>query len=239
MLLSHRHPRSHPARSSARDSPRRHRCRAHGSRPARGRVRRLAVHALGCESRRDGRDDHHLGVAGRGSGRWREGSRTGSAGSFSSTMKVGSNGLAFSACMRSHGVPNFPDPNGTGRDHVRLERRHRPELAPVPVGPEDAARSCCPNGGAPSPAQHAKAQAAMLRYSACMRSHGVPKFPDPNFSGGRISLSIDSKERASTRNRLSSRRPRRPARANLPGKLGETRTASAGGGKTLGSVGGG
>ena len=25
---------------------------------------------------------------------------------------------------------------------------------------------------------------AMLAFAACMRTHGVPDFPDPNFSGG-------------------------------------------------------
>jgi hypothetical protein len=48
-----------------------------------------------------------------------------------------------------------------------------------------------PNGGQPpSPAQQAKMQAQALKFSACMRSHGVPKFPDPQFSSGRASLQI-------------------------------------------------
>ncbi len=41
-----------------------------------------------------------------------------------------------------------------------------------------------PNGGQPSPQQRAKMQAALLAFSACMRSHGLPDFPDPTFPTG-------------------------------------------------------
>jgi hypothetical protein len=30
-------------------------------------------------------------------------------------------------------------------------------------------------------------------FSACMRAHGVPNFPDPKFSGGMTQISIDAK----------------------------------------------
>jgi hypothetical protein len=44
-------------------------------------------------------------------------------------------------------------------------------------------------GGAPSPAQQAEAQVAQLKFSRCMRSHGVPNFPDPpSASGGGFGL---------------------------------------------------
>jgi hypothetical protein len=32
---------------------------------------------------------------------------------------------------------------------------------------------------------------AALQYSSCMRSHGVKNFPDPQVSGGRVSMKID------------------------------------------------
>jgi hypothetical protein len=34
-------------------------------------------------------------------------------------------------------------------------------------------------GSQPSPAQRAGAEVAQLKFSRCMRSHGVPSFPDP------------------------------------------------------------
>jgi hypothetical protein len=39
-------------------------------------------------------------------------------------------------------------------------------------------------GGAPSPAQQAGAQVTQLKFSRCMRSHGVPNFPDPSSASG-------------------------------------------------------
>jgi hypothetical protein len=44
-------------------------------------------------------------------------------------------------------------------------------------------------GGAPSPAQRAGAQVVQLKFSRCMRSHGVPNYPDPpSASGGGFGL---------------------------------------------------
>jgi len=68
-----------------------------------------------------------------------------------------------------------------------------------PSSPQfQAAQKTCqkllPNGGKANPADQAKAQAQMLKFSACMRAHGVRNFPDPKFEGGgRSSLKIDSK----------------------------------------------
>src|SRR5258705_6200528 len=36
-------------------------------------------------------------------------------------------------------------------------------------------------------------QDSVYRFSACMRSHGVPNFPDPQVSGRGLSLTIDSR----------------------------------------------
>jgi hypothetical protein len=46
-------------------------------------------------------------------------------------------------------------------------------------------------GVAPSPAQRAEGQVAGLLFSRCMRSHGVPDFPDPpSASGGAIRIAF-------------------------------------------------
>jgi hypothetical protein len=45
-----------------------------------------------------------------------------------------------------------------------------------------------PNGGVPSPAEQAKLQESALKFSQCMRTHGVPKFPDPTFTGNAVQL---------------------------------------------------
>ena len=150
-------------------------------------------------------------------------------------MQLGGSGIAFSACMRSHGVPNFPDPNAAGAITFGSSDGVDPS-SPRFQSAQTSCQRLLPHDGVPTPAQQAKAQAAMLRYSACMRSHGVPKFPDPSFSGSRISLKIDPG------NGIDPQSPRFQAAqkacvADMPGKLGVAKVAGAVGGKTLGSGG--
>jgi hypothetical protein len=40
-------------------------------------------------------------------------------------------------------------------------------------------------------------QAQALRFARCMRSHGVPDFPDPSFTGGAIGIGIPQSVRNS------------------------------------------
>ena len=44
-----------------------------------------------------------------------------------------------------------------------------------------------PNGGHPQPLSATQREAA-LRFSQCMRSHGISAFPDPSFSGARVQM---------------------------------------------------
>jgi hypothetical protein len=98
------------------------------------------------------------------------------------------NALKFSACMRANGVPNFPDPNSQGVIQFSGIDTSSPAF-------QSAQKKCAKyrgKGGSPSPAQQAQMQAQALKFSACMRTHGVPKFPDPQFSGGGVRISIGS-----------------------------------------------
>jgi hypothetical protein len=111
-----------------------------------------------------------------------------------STGKSKADALAsYSACMRSHGVPKFPDPKPSGGG---MQLTIGPGHGIDPSSPQfQAAQKACekllPGGkGSASPAMQAKAQAQMLKFSACMRAHGLPDFPDPKFSGGGIQMSI-------------------------------------------------
>jgi hypothetical protein len=110
-----------------------------------------------------------------------------SGGSGSSASK----GLAFSSCMRSHGVPNFPDPNSQGQIDIGSSDGINPQSSQFQSA-QQACQKLMPNGGTPSPAQQAQALAAALKFSECMRSHGISDFPDPNAQGGRISLKINA-----------------------------------------------
>ena len=94
--------------------------------------------------------------------------------------------------MRSHGVPNFPDPPQSFNGKF-------PGSSPQQLGVSEsrirAATGACQNllpavqGQAPLTAQD---QQDYLRAAACMRSHGITNFPDPVFSGGGVSFTIPS-----------------------------------------------
>ena len=91
--------------------------------------------------------------------------------------------LAFSQCMRAHGVPDFPDPQRFAGGNVKLTIH---QLAP----PQAALNACSPllptNGGSDSQetAQQQRTRLADgLSFARCMRSHGVARFPDPTAQG--------------------------------------------------------
>ena len=87
--------------------------------------------------------------------------------------------------MRSHGVPNYPDPNSRGV----LVKESLQQLGVSSSRFQSASSECnhlLPNGGSGlNPAEVQQARAQGLQFSECVRSHGVPNFPDPG-SDGRI-----------------------------------------------------
>jgi hypothetical protein len=130
-----------------------------------------------------------LGLAACGSSRPNTGGATTSQGNSAADQ---AKALAFARCMRSHGVSNFPDPGGSGGG-LRLQVQKTPNSTsvngvevngPVFQSAMTACRSYLPNGGHPTAAQTAKAKAQALAMSRCMRTHGVPNFPDPQFPSG-------------------------------------------------------
>lgn len=100
------------------------------------------------------------------------GSSPGAGGSQSSQL------LAFAQCMRSHGVPTFPDPSSD------LKFPSAQQLG-VSGSRYQAAEGACqhllPNGGrGPNQAEEQQQLSGMREISRCMRSHGVPNWPDPS-----------------------------------------------------------
>jgi hypothetical protein len=108
----------------------------------------------------------------------------GGASSTGSTPAAGSTTyqkmVAYSQCMRAHGVPDFPDPgsNGVFAVHGNLGVSRS-----TMTSAQNACRHLAPKGGRISAAQRAQAVSQGLKFSRCMRSHGEPKFPDPNSQG--------------------------------------------------------
>ena len=94
----------------------------------------------------------------------------------------------FSACMRDHGVTNFPDPtvthNGSGQQ-IAIR-----DVGPNAPGFKTASKACAGILPQPSKADLA-AQAAqqrahaqdLLSFAHCMRDHGINGFPDPAAQG--------------------------------------------------------
>jgi hypothetical protein len=90
--------------------------------------------------------------------------------------------LAFSQCMRSHGVPKFPDPSSTNETPSGL-----PKVAPQELGvsgpqfqaAENACRHLLPNDGQSTPSASQQTLSHLLDFARCMRSHGVASWPDP------------------------------------------------------------
>jgi hypothetical protein len=92
--------------------------------------------------------------------------------------------LAYSGCMRAHGVPNFPDPAGGGAVTKEAAIRAFREVSnSQALAAQTACRHLQPNGGQPSRAQLAQRLGDMLAFARCIRMHGVQSFPDPTSSG--------------------------------------------------------
>jgi hypothetical protein len=89
--------------------------------------------------------------------------------------------LAYSRCMRSHGVPAFPDPTQVAGGGVQIagsQSGMNPQ-SPTFASAQKSCRHVLPNGGQPTHAGQQQALARMLRVSQCMRAHGISGFPDP------------------------------------------------------------
>jgi hypothetical protein len=85
--------------------------------------------------------------------------------------------LKVSECMRSHGVPNFPDPSGGSGFNLNGSG-----INPQSPAFQQAQQTCLKllSGGGPLAQQRtAQAMAQTLQVSECMRRHGVSGFPDP------------------------------------------------------------
>ena len=90
--------------------------------------------------------------------------------------------LAFSQCMRSHGVPNFPDPQ-PGQSDAKFPSAQQLGVSPsVYQASYDDCQHLLPAGsGDRFPAAEVQQLlVGMRQFSGCMRSHGVPNWPDPS-----------------------------------------------------------
>ena len=95
--------------------------------------------------------------------------------------------VAFTNCMRSHGLAAFPDPPPASADgrafketiaHIASSNPHFPAA-------QQACNHLLPNGGSSdqNAAQQRSQLADELSFAHCMRGRGVARFPDPTAQG--------------------------------------------------------
>ena len=139
--------------------------------------------------------------------------------------------VKFSQCMRTHGEPEFPEPTEGG---IRIQNHNGHGPNPESSRFQAAEKACskyAPSKVAPSPAEQAKMQEGALKFSACMRSHGVPNFPDPEFhsGGGGVGIRIGGKG-SRDRSQLAAVQSRAE---NVPVRPAQAEGRRAGGRRTL------
>ncbi len=149
----------------------------------------LALVAAGCGGGSSGSGVAHLGTSTPTST-----SSAGSGGGSAGSSSPDSQAVAYSACMRAHGVPNFPDPQiSQSGSEVKVAVRVTPGITGNPQfkPAQQACNKLLPGGGPGEGSNHQispQEQSQYLKAAACIRSHGIPNFPDPTFSGGGVHI---------------------------------------------------
>ena len=100
------------------------------------------------------------------------------------------------ASQRAHGVPDFPDPHSMSGGVTGVQINGNGSTLDPTSSVFQAAQTACkkysPAGAPNGKGLSAKDRQAVLAFAACMRTHGVPDFPDPNFNGNGFSATSGS-----------------------------------------------
>jgi len=95
----------------------------------------------------------------------------------------------FAACIRAHGVPEFPDPNAQGMFDVGGSSGIDPS-SPQFQAAEKKCQSLEPPGWQPTPQQTAAIYQRAFTFAECMRGQGIRDFPNPTLSNGVVTLNV-------------------------------------------------
>jgi hypothetical protein len=121
------------------------------------------------------------------------GSANGTASTTAATTPPQNRALAFARCLRSHGLPNWPDPNGSGEFDKSKLRQTGYSLTRVRTVEDGPCKHLVPSSGqSPGPAITPADRADYLKAAACMRSHGFAAFPDPTFQNNTVRTNVPS-----------------------------------------------
>jgi hypothetical protein len=109
------------------------------------------------------------------------GGSTNAGGPANSPSTNSQKALAFSHCVRAHGVPNYPDP-GSGGGIVKETAQQLGVGSSQLQAALNACQHLLPNRGNidDNPAALHQWWSQMLHFARCMHSHGVPNWPDPS-----------------------------------------------------------
>jgi hypothetical protein len=147
---------------------------------AAGAVLVAALAVAGCGGSSSGSGVAHLTTGTSGGASASAGGSSSPESNASTQQKM----VAYAQCMRTHGVPSFPDPNSGGLITKEAAIRAFKDVTTSQIQTaQTACRRLQPNGGQPSKAEVAQHLDDLLAFAACMRTHGVPNFPDPTSSG--------------------------------------------------------
>jgi hypothetical protein len=118
------------------------------------------------------------------------GNPTGAASSGGPPKNFLPDAYKYSACMRNHGVADFPDPvvshsgNGTS---ISIRVPEAAGASPQFKSAQQACRSILPAPSKADLAAQAQQQRIhaqdLLAFARCLRNHGINGFPDPNAQG--------------------------------------------------------
>lgn len=94
--------------------------------------------------------------------------------------------VAYSQCIRSHGVPNFPDPVQTPSGGYGYRTNGVDPNSAAFQGALQACKALPSPWNATGQQLSLSQQQAWLTWASCIRGHGLPSFPDPTFSGNQV-----------------------------------------------------
>jgi hypothetical protein len=119
------------------------------------------------------------------------GAASGTSSTTTATTSAQNGALAFARCLRSHGLPNWPDPTAGGAFDKSKLRQTGYSVSQVRAVEDGPCKHLQPASPA-SPTITAADRTDYLEAAGCMRSHGFPNFPDPTFPNGSVQTNIPS-----------------------------------------------
>jgi len=126
--------------------------------------------------------------------------------------------LAYSQCMRSHGVPNFPDPVATPSGGYGFRTQGVDPKSSAFQSASEACNALVPGGWGTTGQQLSPAQQQQwLNWAKCIRAHGVADFADPTFSGGEVHITRGEESSPQVQSAMDACKAQMPSTGGLGG----------------------